>query len=284
MSESLFRRLCEAHPASLQRLSYQYRMNGDVMALCNDLTYSGRLRCGNAQVEGQRLVLPNLCALPPPQLPPAVARRLSPAGPHSGRAWQGKTPPAGGGPTPPLADKLTPWLAEVLDPDRRVAFLDTDAISPDGQGDGEAGTAGGAGSGGWGEGGVGTGTSRRTPFTGLEVRTAVLQEEEGEEQRGRGTLVNAVECDVVRLLAWGLDVAGFDLGAVGVISPYRSQVIVLCEGLSLSRSRSVAGCEDVERLSPSKVANLLFCCSKYCEIFFYWCLTYFCASPQNFPA
>ncbi|CAN0551133.1 unnamed protein product, partial [Ectocarpus sp. 12 AP-2014] len=34
-------------------------------------------------------------------------------------------------------------------------------------------------------------------------------------------------CDVVRLLAWGLDVAGFDLGGVGVISPYRSQVQLL---------------------------------------------------------
>ncbi|CAN0577347.1 unnamed protein product, partial [Ectocarpus sp. 12 AP-2014] len=59
MSESLFRRLCEAHPASLQRLSFQYRMNSDVMALCNDLTYSGKLRCGNATVGAQRLVLPN---------------------------------------------------------------------------------------------------------------------------------------------------------------------------------------------------------------------------------
>ncbi len=232
MSESLFRRLCEAHPASLQRLSYQYRMNGDVMALCNDLTYSGRLRCGNAQVEGQRLVLPNLGALPPPQPPPPPAEAAGRPAPEAGREWQGKTPPNGGGPTPPPADKLKPWLAEVLDPDRRVAFLDTDAISLDGQGDGEAGIAGGgAGSGG----GAATGASRGRPFTGLEVRSAaVLQEEEGEGQRGRGTLVNAVECDVVRLLAWGLDVAGFDLGAVGVISPYRSQVIVLCEGLSLS--------------------------------------------------
>lgn len=230
MSESLFRRLCEAHPASLQRLSYQYRMNGDVMALCNDLTYSGRLRCGNAQVEGQRLVLPNLGAIPPPQLPPSAANgnrtasaggaaRAGRDGSRDGPVWQGRTPPSSETPAPA---KLTPWLAEVLDPDRRVAFLDTDALSLDGQGSARLGTGvegvGGT-SGGW---GAGTETTRK-PFSGLEVRSAALPEDDG-QRRGRGTLVNAVECDIVRLLAWGLDWAGFDLGAVGVISPYRSQV------------------------------------------------------------
>ncbi|CBJ28362.1 conserved unknown protein [Ectocarpus siliculosus] len=275
MSESLFRRLCEAHPASLQRLSYQYRMNGDVMALCNDLTYSGRLRCGNATVGAQRLVLPSPAAIPPPRSPSSLPPQLlapAPVPPSTGavgggsgaaavgsggggsgggasggrtargavgsaadppgggglrrnhhparRAWQGKTPPPGGGgggghPRSSADAGLTPWLSEVLHPDRRVAFLDTDAISPD---DGEAVEAGrGAGGGGWG-GGVG-----RPPFAGLEVRSVA----EAGEQRGRGTLVNAVECDVVRLLAWGLGVAGFDLGGVGVISPYRSQVQLL---------------------------------------------------------
>ncbi|CAN0403677.1 unnamed protein product, partial [Ectocarpus sp. 8 AP-2014] len=270
MSESLFRRLCEAHPASLQRLSYQYRMNGDVMALCNDLTYSGRLRCGNATVGAQRLVLPNPAAIPPPRSPASPPQRLlapAPVPPSTGavgavggggggggggsggrtaggavgsaadptgggglrrnhhparRAWQGKTPPpaggggGGGGHPRSSADAgLTPWLSEVLHPDRRVAFLDTDAISPD---DGEAVEAGGGAGGGGRGGGAG-----RPPFAGLEVRSVA----EAGEQRGRGTLVNAVECDVVRLLAWGLDAAGFDLGGAGVISPYRSQVRVL---------------------------------------------------------
>eukprot|EP00903_Cladosiphon_okamuranus_P020313 g18638.t1 len=243
MSESLFRRLCEAHPASLQRLSYQYRMNGDVMALCNDLTYSGRLRCGNAQVESQRLVLPNLGAIPPPRLPlsSANASRKTSMGRtdsrgHEGPAWQGRTPPAGDTLAPTAALKLTPWLTEVLDPDRRVAFLDTDALSSDAQGhDMEPGTGVGNGSGGesggWGAVVAGAGATRR-PFTGLEVtvrsKSAALVEAADEGgQRGRGTLVNAVECDIVRLLAWGLDAAGFDLGAVGIISPYRSQVQLL---------------------------------------------------------
>lgn len=253
MSESLFRRLCEAHPASLQRLSYQYRMNGDVMALCNDLTYSGRLRCGNARVGAQRLVLPTPDAIPPPRSPSSPAlvasssaaaaaggasgsrrtagRAVSSPGAAAGvrrdhhpagRAWQGKTPPRppGGGRPRSSADAgLTPWLSEVLHPDRRVAFLDTDAISPD---DGEEAGRGAAG------GGVG-----RPPFAGLEVRSVA---EAGEQRGGRGTLVNGVESDVVRLLAWGLDVAGFDLGGVGVISPYRSQVSALFRGEKVEKS------------------------------------------------
>eukprot|EP00904_Undaria_pinnatifida_P014250 jgi/Undpi1/9956/HiC_scaffold_28.g12410.m1 len=299
MSESLFRRLCEAHPTSLQRLSYQYRMNGDVMALCNDLTYSGRLRCGNAQVENQRLVVHNLAAIPPPTAPgtpspSAIATGgYRPAGsssssssdgnnnisrnnsgknaPLKNPAWQGKTPPC-----KPVVPSATargggapePWLTSVLCPDRRVVFLDTDALSlQDGAGGGaqlaggggqltgrraqlagegprlaagRAPLAGGGGRGGGGRAqlagggaqsgaggsaspwqGVIAGASR--PFVGLEVRSS--PSEHGEQ--GGGTLVNAVECDLVRLLAWGLDVAGFDLGEVGVISPYRSQVQLL---------------------------------------------------------
>lgn len=208
MSESLFRRLCEAHPASLQRLSYQYRMNGDVMALCNDLTYSGRLRCGNARVEDQRLVVPSLAALPPPQEPPSLPSKPGRGASQNDSAWQGRTPPSG--PTRSLASAqggtLKPWLAEVLDPGIRVVFLDTDAISP---GKDEAGGSLSA----W-EGGV----SR--PFAGLEIRSAVP------ENGGAGALVNSVECDVVRLLAWGLDTTGFDLEGVGIISPYRSQVYI----------------------------------------------------------
>ncbi|CAM9911505.1 unnamed protein product [Pylaiella littoralis] len=276
MSESLFRRLCEAHPASLQQLSYQYRMNGDVMTLCNELTYSGRLRCGNPRVEGQRLDLPNLGAIPPPRLPlplpvappaavtaaaaaaaaagtaaggtaaaaafaaagatrgaearaaaaapPGVVARGGGGGGGSGSRfnddprWQGKTPPTPESPargssssspsaTAAAAAKLTPWLTEVLDPDRRVAFLDTDALSPDdGVGDLTEAVAGAGGGGG--------GGGRPETLWGAAAAGG---------RRG-GTLVNAVECDLVRLLAWGLDVAGFDLGGVGVISPYRSQV------------------------------------------------------------
>lgn len=261
MSESLFRRLCEAHPTSLQRLSYQYRMNGDVMALCNDLTYSGRLRCGNALVENQRLVIPNMAALP---LPMTVATKAcSTMGGHKvtlDAAWQGRIPPASpasaasaaaaagardGGADPERAaaapdalgrrhasssrnegssgPALEPWLSRVLDPDRRVAFLDTDALYI-GDGDHDRGRtmAVDGSSNAW-----QAGSSMVRPFVGLEVRSAAKTTGSGGGGGGgggKGALVNKMECDLVRLLMWGLHTAGFDLGEVGIISPYRSQV------------------------------------------------------------
>jgi len=38
MEESLFKRLCEAHPAAVASLTVQYRMNSDIMQLANKVT------------------------------------------------------------------------------------------------------------------------------------------------------------------------------------------------------------------------------------------------------
>lgn len=62
---SLFRRLCEAHPAAVADLALQYRMNADIMALSNELVYDGRLRCGSEEVaqHGLRVrEVPHACA------------------------------------------------------------------------------------------------------------------------------------------------------------------------------------------------------------------------------
>ncbi|KAI6145369.1 Dna2-domain-containing protein [Pisolithus tinctorius] len=56
---SLFRRLSEAHPQAVTDLTYQYRMNEDIMQLSNKLIYSNRLRCGSEAVANRSLVLPN---------------------------------------------------------------------------------------------------------------------------------------------------------------------------------------------------------------------------------
>lgn len=55
--ESLFRRLCQAHPQAIVELQQQYRMNGDINKLVNMLIYSDRLCCGNAAVESKTLHL-----------------------------------------------------------------------------------------------------------------------------------------------------------------------------------------------------------------------------------
>ncbi|KAI6043523.1 Dna2-domain-containing protein [Pisolithus marmoratus] len=56
---SLFRRLSEAHPHAVTDLTYQYRMNEDIMQLSNKLIYSNRLRCGSEAVANRSLVLPD---------------------------------------------------------------------------------------------------------------------------------------------------------------------------------------------------------------------------------
>ena len=54
---SLFRRLSEAHPHAVVELSWQYRMNEEIMAVSNGLIYGGRLRCGSEEVRGRGLSL-----------------------------------------------------------------------------------------------------------------------------------------------------------------------------------------------------------------------------------
>lgn len=64
---SLFRLLSEAHPAAVTDLSFQYRMNEDIMLLSNHLIYEGRLKCGSDQVarRGLRLEKKHCCEIWP---------------------------------------------------------------------------------------------------------------------------------------------------------------------------------------------------------------------------
>ncbi|KAJ4485710.1 DNA replication factor Dna2-domain-containing protein [Lentinula aciculospora] len=56
---SLFRHLSNAHPHAVVDLTYQYRMNADIMLLSNMLIYSGRLRCGSEAVARRSLDIPD---------------------------------------------------------------------------------------------------------------------------------------------------------------------------------------------------------------------------------
>lgn len=57
MDISLFKRLGETHPEAVVCLATQYRMNDQVVELCNSLIYEHRLSCGNEQVARARLKL-----------------------------------------------------------------------------------------------------------------------------------------------------------------------------------------------------------------------------------
>lgn len=57
MEISLFKRLCDAHPTKTAELTTQFRMNEEIMSLCNCLVYDNKLKCGNEAVAKRRLTL-----------------------------------------------------------------------------------------------------------------------------------------------------------------------------------------------------------------------------------
>jgi DNA replication ATP-dependent helicase Dna2 len=62
-AESLFRVLCESNPHALVTLRTQYRMNNEIMRICNELVYGFRMRTGLSLVSHGRLSLPRLEAI-----------------------------------------------------------------------------------------------------------------------------------------------------------------------------------------------------------------------------
>ncbi|CAX40981.1 DNA replication ATP-dependent helicase, putative [Candida dubliniensis CD36] len=59
LSRSLFSLLAKEHPDSISYLTYQYRMNNDIMNVCNTLIYNNKLKCGSEKVAQQSLKIPN---------------------------------------------------------------------------------------------------------------------------------------------------------------------------------------------------------------------------------
>lgn len=64
LDRSLFKILSEAHPSSVIELTHQYRMCSDIMSLSNELIYDGRLKCGSEEVATKMLNIPYLDSLP----------------------------------------------------------------------------------------------------------------------------------------------------------------------------------------------------------------------------
>lgn len=50
-------RLADAHPKSVAKLTLQYRMNGDISDICNEVMYKGALKCASTSIESSRLAL-----------------------------------------------------------------------------------------------------------------------------------------------------------------------------------------------------------------------------------
>lgn len=71
--ESLFKRLCEAHPQAVASLTHQYRMNSEIMCLSNNLVYEGQLKCGSEEVANRRLEISVTASLDGSWLPKLFA-------------------------------------------------------------------------------------------------------------------------------------------------------------------------------------------------------------------
>jgi len=94
MDISLLKRLSESHPEAISCLSTQYRMNDDIMLLCNSIVYEYRMVCGSPEIASARLQLPNL---------EMMIQKLSSFPSNS-------------------------WLTQCLRPQNSVIFLNTDTM------------------------------------------------------------------------------------------------------------------------------------------------------------
>ncbi|KAK5661983.1 hypothetical protein OQA88_10094 [Cercophora sp. LCS_1] len=130
---SLFKLLSDTHPSSVVNLEHQYRMCEDVMTLSNTLIYEGRLKCGVESLRRAALHVPNMAGLQSRHLDAAAFISMS----------QGRSAPSSymvspqkKKPTPVSPNTLCPapipgrcWLQDLLDPQARVRFVNTDALS-----------------------------------------------------------------------------------------------------------------------------------------------------------
>ncbi|EPX71066.1 DNA replication endonuclease-helicase Dna2 [Schizosaccharomyces octosporus yFS286] len=93
--KSLFKLLSEKHPEAIATLKLQYRMNGDINSLCNNLIYGGNLLCGSNEVSVNKLYLP-LNKVPTKK--PGIITNMS-------------------------------WIHHLLNPDSSVVFYNTDLLN-----------------------------------------------------------------------------------------------------------------------------------------------------------
>lgn len=92
LEKSLFKMLCDDHPHSASELTIQYRMCEDIMTLSNFLIYQKKLKCGSDKVRDQSLSISSIESL--------IRFRTN--------------------------INHQPWLEDILDPRRRVVFLNYD--------------------------------------------------------------------------------------------------------------------------------------------------------------
>ncbi|KFY38772.1 hypothetical protein V495_06389 [Pseudogymnoascus sp. VKM F-4514 (FW-929)] len=108
---SLFKLLSDAHPPAVVNLEHQYRMCAEVMALSNELIYSGRLKCGTPEIAARSISIPNMANLQTHHFSSSTMSRA------------GKTICAA-----PVKGQC--WIRDLLDPATKACFVNTDTLVP----------------------------------------------------------------------------------------------------------------------------------------------------------
>lgn len=215
MNVSLFKRLAEAHPEAVVCLNSQYRMNEEVMSLCNTLIYDNRLRCGSIEVAEGRLYLPkvndlllklaNSVFICKPQVEKKSLYslfRLSNQESLSSPSTSTSLIPS----TITLSSHFE-WLQKCLDSNNSVIFLDTDLFRPDNNQQV---------------------VDQLKSCNEEKINSLILTNNEYsflEEQNSSSQgIINPLEILLVKLIIDSLEFGGINLSRVGIITPYRSQV------------------------------------------------------------
>lgn len=195
----------------------QYRMNREIMSLCNALVYDGSLRCGSRAVAIARLSLLDfpraLNALPPSVAAAAVANKTK-------GGQEATVAVAGGGGGGNGGSSKSAWLERALNPSNPVLFLDTDQLIP-----GRRFLEQRQGS---------SGIREDNGSSSSSSSASSASSASSSHNGGSGPVVNLVEAALVAdLTAWLLR-CGLLPEELGICSPYRAQLAAIKQELRRS--------------------------------------------------
>jgi superfamily I DNA and/or RNA helicase len=189
MEVSMFKRLGEAHPNSVVRLTAQYRMNADIMTVCNTLIYEHQLQCGSQVVANGCLCYRNSLEM-----------------------------------IESLSTLHKSWLYRCLEPQNSVVFVNTDTI----RGTESSSSNNNSRSAVLSDQFDGREMEYKGDTYSNSLRQEPMSVANSEKKDGikKGSLHNPTEIAVISLLVEAFAVCGLDNidSAIGIISPYRAQV------------------------------------------------------------